>query len=277
MASSPDLYIQPTIGQLRDVVIDGASVETLMRLWQYDFCDLLDELKVLEQNYGFVTPTHEQMQRIKRLLRASVDLSSHRKKKMDPDWLLRNVILLGGDIWQNAWVVEFLIVECGAGIYRGNSKEFLYAVYRDYTPADVRNVCYHHWNLLLERGLDVNGWYNGGETNILASYITDSNVIERALERGADPNMRHATPSIGVLEKARRDLETCCNSYLKKNILRSMALLKAAQNARLLDRLLKSAPSMARFSTEIRQRIVSEGTGGRTYDHEYGGHQPARH
>jgi hypothetical protein len=251
-------YIRPTIGQLRDVVIDGASVETLLPLWQYGFFDLLDELKILEQDYGFLTPTPEQMQRIKRLLRASNDLSFNTPRTMDPDWLIINLIHRR-NIWQKAWVIEFLIVECGAGIAHDDSSGLLDAVYSNATPADVRNVFYRHWNLLLQRGLDVNGWYNGGEWNILASNMANPDIIEKALERGADPNMRHDTPSRGLLEQARRDLEFYTGPHVKEQIRQSMALVRAAQNARLLDRLLKSAPSMARFSTEIRQRIVSEG------------------
>jgi hypothetical protein len=251
-------YIRPPIDQFRDVVVDGAAFNPVMQLWQYDFFDLLGELKVLEQNYGFLTPTPEQMQRIKRLLRTSKDLRSNKPMMMCTDWLLFNVIRRR-NIWQKAWVAEFLIVECGAGIAHDNSYEFLNHFYSNDTPADVRNVCYHHWNLLLDRGLDVNGWYNGGRSNILAVNMNHPEIIERALERGADPNMRHDTPSIGVLEQARRDLEYYPDPHAKERIRQSMAIVRAAQNARLLDRLLKSAPSMARFSTEIRQRIASEG------------------
>jgi hypothetical protein len=253
-------YHKTLVDQLEDVVVRGAPAEAFEQLREYDFFGLLCALNVLEKR-GSLTPTPEHWHRIQSLLRARVDSRYHSTR---PSWLLYSLIRQK-NIWQKALVAEFLIVECGAGIEKAASNHFLRHLYGDDRLADVRAVFDRHWRLLLERGLDVNGIYNGGDANLLVSNIGTPTAIERALERGANPNIRHGTPSVGLLEEARRQLETNRWPTERDKFRQSMAHVRAAQNALYLDRALARAPSMAQFSPEVRHAIVREATGRMPY------------
>jgi hypothetical protein len=205
------------------VVEQGAPVEDCELLHHYDFFDWLNALKDLEAEHGPLMPRH--LPRIQSLLRAYVDPQS---ANSNPDALLFK-LMRELDVWQPAWVVEFLIVEWDAKVRPNDSFYFLGALFYRTTPEAVRAVCDRYWNRLLERGLDVNGVHNRGRENLLSEYMTDPHIVQEALAHGADPFIVNTDDHLDLLDHMQHGMDTIYHESQRANIQQSMALVRAAR------------------------------------------------
>jgi hypothetical protein len=207
------------------VVEQGAPVEDCELLHHYDFFDWLNAFKELEAEHGPLLP--KCMLRIQSLLHAYVDSES---ANSNPNALLLK-LMRDTDVWEKAWVVEFLIAECSAGVKPNDSCSFLADLFYRTTPEAVRRVCDHNWNLLLYRGLDVNGVRYNGRENLLSEYMTEPEVVQKALAHGADPFIVNTRDNLDLLDHMQHRMETIYHQDQRANIQQSMALVRAAQNA----------------------------------------------